>query len=181
MTLGHCVSPAYAQVGTLSSSGAALFSTETLQLTEDVLANLTNLQLSHIFVFGFPSNSMTDDDVGSKRAAAAAAARSCKTYPGNVLWPSPIVWRVFDLLLGGALIKTVPLASPCYHDYGDYNAAQCVWLAANWANGGQVVQGVEERNKNLSGRIDLQVSRHVPGSVYRCLAPAGTQAWSYSL
>lgn len=55
-------------------------------------------------------------------------------FPGDPMWPSDIVWDVFDLLLGGALIKTKPLASPCYTDFGDYDAEQCEWLTANWSN-----------------------------------------------
>lgn len=103
-----------------------LFNYETLQFTDTVLANLTALELSNISAFAFANNSTGQ----TKRAASG----TCKTYPGDLLWPSTVLWDIFDLLLGGALIKTVPIASPCYDDYGDYDEAQCEWLTNNWAN-----------------------------------------------
>lgn len=91
-----------------------------------MLANLTTLRLSEVALFGFDDNSTAT----SKRSSSA----KCKTYPGDALWPSAGVWDVFDLLLGGSLIKTVPIASPCYDDYGNYDEARCTWLTENWSN-----------------------------------------------
>lgn len=95
-------------------------------MTDAVIANLTALDLSNITLFGFP----TDSSNNSERSTSA----TCKTYPGDQRWPSTPVWKVFDLLLGGALIKTVPVASPCYHDYDNYDEARCTWLTNNWDN-----------------------------------------------
>lgn len=105
---------------------ARLFTSESSQLTDAVIANLTSLELSNITLFGFPSSSSNE----TKRSIPG----SCKTYPGDFLWPSALVWQVFDLLLGGSLIKTIPVASPCYDNYGNYDEARCTWLANNWAN-----------------------------------------------
>lgn len=90
-----------------------------------------------MFGFATSSNDSTDAAAGSSSSSSSskrASAGTCKTYPGDALWPSTVVWDVFDLLLGGALIKTVPVASPCYEDYGNYDEAACEWLTANWSN-----------------------------------------------
>lgn len=122
------VAPAAANVSADSSAAPVqLFSAETAQLSDEVLANLTNLQLSNISLFSFDAN-----DTSSK--ARRSLFGSCKTYPGDLLWPSTLLWDVFDLLLGGALIQTKPFASPCYDDFGNYNAAQCATVTNNWSN-----------------------------------------------
>lgn len=119
-----------AEIVPFGASGTTqLFASETIQLTDAVIANLTALDLSDISLFDFPAvNSATT------RKRSSNATTICKTYPGDALWPSTELWEEFDILLGGALIKTVPLASPCYHDYGNYDEARCDWLTANWSN-----------------------------------------------
>lgn len=99
---------------------------EALQLTDDVLANLTFLSLSNVSLFDFANG----DSITSKRGAATG----CKTFPGDAGWPSDVIWDVFDLLTGGALIKTVPLASPCYDSWGNYDAVECAYLSEQWTN-----------------------------------------------
>lgn len=111
---------------TSSNSTASLSPEETAQLTDDVLVNLTNLELSNITLFEFADDSNT--------GATKRAKSGCKTYPGDALWPTPGIWKVFDLLLGGALIKTVPYASPCYNDFNNQDTAKCDLITANWAN-----------------------------------------------
>ncbi|KAK8033662.1 FAD-binding domain-containing protein [Apiospora marii] len=106
------------------ASPAELFASETLQLTDDVIANLTSLNLSNITAFQFDSRSDERGPLGK-----------CKTYPGDLFWPSDSLWNVFDLLLGGALIKTIPYASPCYTSFGDYNAKECQSITDNWVFG----------------------------------------------
>jgi FAD/FMN-containing dehydrogenase len=119
------VAPAVAQVdATTSDAAVEYFPDETLQLTDDILANLTDLQLSNISLFSFDNTTL------SKRGLRDG----CKTYPGDLLWPSDLTWKVFNLLTGGALIKTTPYASPCYDDYGNYDAAKCAFLTNNWSN-----------------------------------------------
>lgn len=94
-------------------------------LTEAVISNLTNLSLTGIDLFTFAATDTTIE----KRCA-----ESCKTYPGNSLYPSAIIWNVLDLLLGGSLIKNVPLPSVCYDTWGKYDAAQCQYITDQWAN-----------------------------------------------
>lgn len=95
---------------------------EALQLTDDVIANLTDLELSHIELFAFDEEDSSDVE---KRAP------TCKTYPGDALYPSKSVWKVFDLLTGGSLIKTVPYGSACYEGQ-HYDAEKCQFLLDNW-------------------------------------------------
>ncbi|KAK3905075.1 6-hydroxy-D-nicotine oxidase [Staphylotrichum tortipilum] len=99
----------------------------TLQLTDAGLANLTAHKLSGIELFGFGD-------------AASLSARlnpipvgSCKAFPGDAAWPSPATWAVFNLLTGGAQIKTVPIGAVCYPDSGVYGAQKCVNIIDKWS------------------------------------------------
>ncbi|WQF79852.1 Putative berberine/berberine, FAD-binding domain, PCMH-type, FAD-binding, type PCMH, subdomain 2 [Colletotrichum destructivum] len=113
----------------VASTSAGLFDQERVQLTDAVLANLTALQLSNISLFGFEDASSVE-----KRSLFGR----CKTYPGDFLYPIGLVWNIFDLLLGGALTKTIPEASVCYDDFGNYDQAKCDFLTANWVNGSHI-------------------------------------------
>lgn len=104
------VAPAGSGLDTeVSDSAAKLFPSEGLQLTDAVIANLSALSLTHLDLFSFEDPSSTLS--GRKRSVFANA--KCKTYPGDFLWPSTLVWRLFDILLGGALVKTIPYAVSC--------------------------------------------------------------------
>lgn len=113
-----------------SNSTADLFHGETQQLTDAVLANLTDLELSNVTLFSFQNDS---DPAGNLSARSSSFGR-CKTYPGDFLWPSDLLWKLFDILLGKALIKTVPYASSCYDSFGDYDKDRCEFITANWIN-----------------------------------------------
>ncbi|OQE42124.1 hypothetical protein PENCOP_c004G05671 [Penicillium coprophilum] len=110
-----------------ANSAPALFDNEKVQLTEgvlsDVSATLQNNTIANMFAF---ANSSTI----SKRSVR----HSCKSMPGDFWWPVDLIWDVFDILLGGSLIKTVPLASYCYPDWPQYNAAKCASITADWLN-----------------------------------------------
>ncbi len=97
-----------------------------MQLTDAVLANLTELELSNITLFDFPA----DEGVVDKRTLGSFL--KCKTYPGDILYPNKLVWNVFNLLTGGALIETVPIGAVCYKNHAAYNAAACAELLENW-------------------------------------------------
>jgi hypothetical protein len=100
-----------------------------LQLTDAVLANLTDYQLSDIDLFKF-------DDEADANSTSAKVKRTdvgdCKVYPGDARWPSRLTWAVFNLLTGGALIETVPIGAVCYPNSGVYDAAKCASIIANW-------------------------------------------------
>jgi hypothetical protein len=127
------IAPAATTVPTDSAAGIPLFDVETVQLTDPVIADLLNddqvSQYAHLFAF---DNSTA---IGaSARTRRVRRAAKCKTYPGDLLWPSKIVWGIFDLLLGGALEPIIPLASPCYKDsvYNNYDATKCAAITAAW-------------------------------------------------
>jgi hypothetical protein len=102
----------------VTSPSTTLLGAETLQLTDAVFDAIVNNNSTNEFahIFAFESN-----DTLSKRQSA-----SCKTYPGDLLWPSKSVWGIFDLLLGRRLLATEPIASPCYDSvWGAKNSAEC--------------------------------------------------------
>ncbi|KAI5861383.1 FAD-binding domain-containing protein [Durotheca rogersii] len=123
----HTVSPAFVTTNASSSNATAdLFLGETRQLTDDVLKNLTGLGLTNILLFGFadPATAANQSTIGP-----------CKTFPDEfVAYPGLVTKRVFDLLLGGSLIQTTPLASPCYSDYGNQDAAKCREITSRWSD-----------------------------------------------
>ncbi|KAI0010346.1 FAD-binding domain-containing protein [Xylariaceae sp. FL0662B] len=122
------VAPAFAVIDASTSNATAdLFPGETRQLTDDVLANLTDLGMTNIILFGFADPSTAPPN--------GSIIGPCKTFPGEfVVFPGNITSRVFDLLLGGSLINTKPLASPCYSDYGNEDQAKCDEITAHWSN-----------------------------------------------
>jgi hypothetical protein len=110
----------------VSNSSSPLFPSEYIQLTDEVIANLTAIDLGEAALFGFDS----DNTISSRTSAL-----SCKTYPGDKLWPSKLTWWIFNILLGDRLIKTVPLAAPCYDGWPSVeNAALCTTITNNWTD-----------------------------------------------
>ncbi|CRK16457.1 hypothetical protein BN1723_010987 [Verticillium longisporum] len=65
-------------------------------------------------------------------AAAAPAASSCYCLPGDACWPKESAWSQFNSTVGGRLVATVPIGSPC-HD-PTYDAAACAQLQSQWTN-----------------------------------------------
>jgi hypothetical protein len=88
-----------------TGADADYFNYETLQLLP---TDLDQLNASIAALFAFDNDTASDVE---KRSSG------CKTAPGDPLWPAPILWDLFNLLIGGKLIKAVPLASPCYNSY----------------------------------------------------------------
>ncbi|QSZ31871.1 hypothetical protein DSL72_001440 [Monilinia vaccinii-corymbosi] len=114
--------PAAVQVN--SSTTTNLFPRELIQLTDAILDNVTstikNESITELFTFESTSEI-------SKRKA-----RTCKLLPGDFFWPNDYVWAMLNDLLGGALIKTTPLAAVCYPDRPEYNAAECAYRTSQW-------------------------------------------------
>ncbi|SPJ70415.1 uncharacterized protein FTOL_00143 [Fusarium torulosum] len=54
--------------------------------------------------------------------------------PCDSLWPSSTIWRLFDRITGGALIKTVPIAASYYDDYGTYDKSLYSHIVEQWTN-----------------------------------------------
>lgn len=95
---------------------------EEFTLTDAVLANLTALDLSNVSLFQF----------ANETAVSKRAQLSCKTFPGDLLWPSKLVWKVFDLLTGGAVIETVPIGAVCFKNNEHYDEAKCQDILDHW-------------------------------------------------
>jgi hypothetical protein len=100
-----------------STNCAARFSWENAQLADGAVSSASDTAL-----FGFGS------DVGKP----APATPSCKVFPGDSSWPSQTVWDRFNTTLGGVLIKTVPLAAPCYNNMPQHDPVQCQYVQDNW-------------------------------------------------
>ncbi|OAA67982.1 FAD-binding domain containing protein [Niveomyces insectorum RCEF 264] len=140
------VAPAAADVSAASSNASTGYfaASETLQLTPSVLANLTALNLTGIDLFTFGNESdpaavaAATKRALNRRAGGANCKRTnsnCKVMPGSVWYPSELIWDIFGLLLGrDVLIKTVPIASPCYKGWHDQDAAKCAFITNNWGN-----------------------------------------------
>ncbi|KAK2049429.1 FAD binding domain-containing protein [Colletotrichum somersetense] len=62
--------------------------------------------------------------------AVERAAADCKCFPGDSCWPATAQWDALNTTVGGNLIATVPLGSPC-HD-PTYDAATCASLQSQW-------------------------------------------------
>lgn len=58
-------------------------------------------------------------------------ARLC---PEIFCTPQKLLWGLFGLLLGGALEKVIPIASPCYKksESNNYDVARCEYLVKNF-------------------------------------------------
>jgi hypothetical protein len=125
------ISPAAETVTTTSTpANVPLFDIETIQLTENVVYELRGnpdvTKYASLFEFG-DANSTT---ARSRRAQA----QRCKTMPGDALYPSKLVWSIFDQLSGDALEPIVPIGSPCYRDsvYNNYDAERCAFLVKSF-------------------------------------------------
>ncbi|KAK4221607.1 FAD/FMN-containing isoamyl alcohol oxidase-like protein MreA [Podospora fimiseda] len=106
-----------------------LFPWEQNHLTEETLATLikqTNTQeFAQLFAF--------EDKKSSNPNKLKAGA--CKVFPGDPDWPSQSSWDAFNKILGNnALIKTIPLAAPCYQNTGLYDPEKCAKIASNYSN-----------------------------------------------
>ncbi|WQF80674.1 Putative berberine/berberine, FAD-binding domain, PCMH-type, FAD-binding, type PCMH, subdomain 2 [Colletotrichum destructivum] len=61
------------------------------------------------------------------------AAVTCKTTPSDASWPSTDDWNSFNQTLGGALIKTQPIASSCYNNSSfSSTVLSCDEVNSNW-------------------------------------------------
>ncbi|GAP89250.2 putative fad linked oxidase-like protein [Rosellinia necatrix] len=97
-----------------------------LVLTDDVLVQLTSMKLENVSLFNFP------EDFNSTGNDNRLLFTGCKTFPGDLLWPVQPIWKVFNLLTGGALIKTVPIGAVCYTNNENYDADKCQDILSRW-------------------------------------------------
>jgi hypothetical protein len=124
------VAPAAETVSSTSTpANVPLFELETVQLTDDVVAELRSnkdvAEYASFFDFG---------DANATTTRNARSTQRCKTMPNDALYPNKAVWKVFDLLSGGALEPIVPIGSACYPNsaYNNYDAERCAYLVKNF-------------------------------------------------
>lgn len=109
------VTPAQAAV---TSPSTPLLDSDTLQLNDAVFNRIVNDSITSKYADMF--------DFETNRTLEKRQFSTCKTYPGDLLWPSKVVWGIFDLLLGQRLLATEPIASPCYDSaWGTKYLAKC--------------------------------------------------------
>jgi len=116
------------------------FAYESNPLTDETLKTLLTSRGSDSFspsvasLFAFDSSPTAPGD----RLKSGA----CRVFPGDATWPAPEVWDGFDELLlrasvnsSGGLIKTIPLAAPCYENLGVLNSERCAAIQKGWSDG----------------------------------------------
>lgn len=106
-----------------TKADAPLFEYETKQLTDGVIAKLSAEDAK---LFGFDDSAVAPSF--KKRSGF------CKIFPGDNDWPSQKTWDRFNELVDGALIPTIPLAAPCYRNFGVYDPEKCAAIAKNDTN-----------------------------------------------
>ena len=72
--------------------------------------------------------------LGLVLSAVVVAAQDCKCLPGDSCWPSISRWEALNSTVGGRLVATVPLGSPC-HD-PNYDSEKCDYLQSEWQYAG---------------------------------------------
>lgn len=100
------IQPARTTVPEAVAANSPLLDSERIQLTEAVIDRIKNdsvaSSIADVVAFGHNGTTMKQNFT------------NCKTYPGDVLWPSQSEWDIFNALLDDGLIPTVPVASTCY-------------------------------------------------------------------
>jgi len=65
--------------------------------------------------------------------ARDVGASQCRLIPEDPAWPSMDVWDSFNSTIGGRLVQTVPVGTPCYAGPG-FNEDECQAIRASWRN-----------------------------------------------
>jgi hypothetical protein len=60
----------------------------------------------------------------------ASKSTSCRCFPGETCWPSRSAWDRLNATVGGRLVATIPLGSPCHDPV--YNVTECAILQGLW-------------------------------------------------
>ncbi|KAH8602673.1 FAD/FMN-containing isoamyl alcohol oxidase-like protein MreA [Bisporella sp. PMI_857] len=111
-----------------SQAGARWFDYESVQLTDENIKHIGDgpdaAKYARLFTFNNPETSNVP----------FTKTGECKVFPGDDAWPSETEWNVFNDLLGGALIPTIPIAAPCYQNWGIYDASKCSSIIANFTS-----------------------------------------------
>ena len=70
---------------------------------------------------------------GTLRQKGSPNTSGCRCFPGDTCWPTLSEWTAFNQSLGGKLMATIPIASPCHDDaFSPFDAQQCAQLQSTW-------------------------------------------------
>lgn len=72
----------------------------------------------------------------SSFSSSSQFVTSCRCFPGDICWPSLDIWEAFNRTLGGKLVATVPIASPCHDTFQgvEYDPVDCAHIQKNWVD-----------------------------------------------
>jgi hypothetical protein len=102
---------------TVVATDVNLFPYETVQLLNTSVASLSAEDGA---LLGFPTTQVP-------------TSVECKTFPTDAAWPDDSKWELLNATMGGALIKTSPLAAPCYPGpFSDPD--KCDFITSQWTN-----------------------------------------------
>jgi hypothetical protein len=108
-----------------------LFDFEKQHLTTEALAQ----RLNHEYNDQNSASILSPVETAQSEADYRQNTAPCKAYPGTPDWPSRDVWDAFNSTLGGVLVKTVPLAAPCFKNWPElYGNATCFAVTTKWAS-----------------------------------------------
>lgn len=106
-------------------AAAPLFEYETKKLTDDIL---TRLPPEDAKLIAFDDSAVGFNDTKKEPSGF------CKSFPGEEDWPSQDTWNKFNDLVDGGLIPTIPLAAPCYKNFGVYDLAKCAEISKKFTD-----------------------------------------------
>lgn len=123
------IKPAAAAVEHSSPAGVPLQPPEIQQVTEDVIRYILSDPETAKYAKHFVFDNITTERKDPVRHVP------CKSFPGYDSWPELVIWDVFNRLLDGALVPTVPIAAPCYDTkWGGKSEAKCTNVINNFTN-----------------------------------------------
>ena len=75
-----------------------------------------------------------DTSADASASSSSSSSSSCKCFPGDACWPTAAAWNALNATVGGRLVATVPLGTPCHDPH--YNGATCSYLQSQWQTPG---------------------------------------------
>ena len=83
-------------------------------------------------VVASPSTSQGSNE-GTFQQTRDSNESGCRCFPGDTCWPTISEWTAFNKSIGGKLIATIPIASPCHDDaFGPFDLQECTKLQSTW-------------------------------------------------
>lgn len=109
-----------------------------VRMLPSILLSLSFVTFSSAINFSFENVQLTEADAAKWPAIRFAfqdpsqPEKECKYTIEDDEWPTSEEWARFNETLEGALLKPLPLATPCYLG-PNYDEARCTTLRTQWA------------------------------------------------